>query len=52
MNRNDGPLPDGLPTHLHEFIETEGRQLPSWTAPGKLAGDPVLARSHQPGQGR
>ncbi|NGN68834.1 DUF2236 domain-containing protein [Streptomyces sp. A7024] len=33
--RNDQPLPAGLPKDLHAFIERE-RQLPSWADRGKL----------------
>jgi hypothetical protein len=34
-NRNDQPLPDGLPADLRDFIE-RNRQLPSWADRGKL----------------
>ncbi|TCO54222.1 oxygenase MpaB family protein [Actinocrispum wychmicini] len=34
-NRNDQPLPDGLPDDLRAFIE-KARQLPSWADKGKL----------------
>lgn len=36
-NRNDEPLPAGLPEHLREFIETQARQLPDWVDHAKLA---------------
>jgi endo-cleaving rubber dioxygenase len=35
-NRNDQPLPAGLPADLRDFIES-ARQLPSWADPRKLA---------------
>ncbi|MDI2027481.1 oxygenase MpaB family protein [Saccharopolyspora sp. TS4A08] len=34
--RNDQPLPDGLPADLRDFME-QARQLPSWADPEKLA---------------
>ncbi|GGO72067.1 oxygenase MpaB family protein [Nonomuraea cavernae] len=34
-NRNDQPLPDGLPADLRAFME-KARQLPSWADQGKL----------------
>lgn len=34
-NRNDQPLPAGLPTDLRDFME-KARQLPSWADGGKL----------------
>lgn len=36
-NRNDEPLPAGLPPYLADFIEAEARQLPAWIDHGKLA---------------
>lgn len=36
-NRNDEPLPVGLPADLRDFIETEARQLPAWVDHAKLA---------------
>ncbi|MFI6291677.1 oxygenase MpaB family protein [Nonomuraea sp. NPDC050790] len=41
-NRNDQPLPAGLPEDLRAFIE-RARQLPSWADPAKLA---AAARFH------
>ncbi|WP_049558261.1 oxygenase MpaB family protein [Nonomuraea sp. SBT364] len=35
-NRNDQPLPEGLPADLRDFME-RARQLPSWADHGKLA---------------
>jgi hypothetical protein len=35
-NRNDQPLPRGLPEDLRSFLE-RARQLPAWADPGKLA---------------
>jgi hypothetical protein len=35
-NRNDQPLPAGLPEDLRAFME-KARQLPSWADPGKLS---------------
>ncbi|MBG0829742.1 DUF2236 domain-containing protein [Planomonospora sp. ID67723] len=34
-NRNDQPLPEGLPADLRDFME-EARRLPSWADHGKL----------------
>lgn len=34
-NRNDQPLPAGLPEDLRAFIE-QARRLPSWADHGKL----------------
>jgi endo-cleaving rubber dioxygenase len=34
-NRNDQPLPEGLPADLRSFME-KARQLPSWADQGKL----------------
>ncbi|NRQ37922.1 DUF2236 domain-containing protein [Nonomuraea sp. NN258] len=34
-NRNDQPLPDGLPADLRDFME-KARQLPPWAERGKL----------------
>jgi hypothetical protein len=36
-SRNDQALPEGLPTHLREFVEDEARRLPTWIDHDKLA---------------
>ena len=41
---NDQPLPEGLPSDLHAFLE-QARQLPSWTDQAKLRAGVLVLRA-------